>query len=51
MIGPDGKPLPNAANGALAGNNLQVNDQGVLALPALVPAPWIKAGSATSRSR
>ena len=44
VIGPDGKPLTNPTTGALAGDNLQVNDQGVLALPALVPAPWIKAG-------
>lgn len=44
VLGPDGNPLLNPTTGLPIGNNLQADDQGLLDVPGLVPAPWIKSG-------
>jgi hypothetical protein len=44
VLGPDGSPLLNPTTGQPIGNNLQADDQGVLAVPGSVPAPWIRSG-------
>jgi hypothetical protein len=44
VLGSDGNPLLNPTTGQPIGNNLQADDQGLLDVPGLVPAPWIKSG-------